>query len=50
MDNRRINKKAFNWSYSVKDGCKYWCFQVEKQFKNANIETLIPRKDNIYSQ
>ena len=50
MDNCRINKKASNWSYSVKDGCKKWCFQVEKYFKNANIETLIPRKDNFYSQ
>ena len=49
MADNRINKKVFNWSYSLKQRNKIWCFQVENQFKVSNNLTIMPVKDTNYS-
>ena len=49
MDDNRINKKVFNWSFSLKQRNKNWCFQVENQFKVSNSLTIMPIKDTNYS-
>ena len=50
MDNGRINKTTFNWPHSLKVGSKNWCFQIDNQFENTNIEALMPIKDTYYCQ
>ena len=49
MDNTRINKTVFNWSFSLKHRNKNWCFQTENHFKKSNIEAFMPVKDTCYS-